>query len=422
MTLGYNDIARMLIEHVGTNCQQTCDEATISEGQGGVTLALDGTGGYFGNSNVRQKMIQGVSSGTQPVSASDFFGGQGFGIVPQGTDRPSSIGSNGGAYSTRRYTLPFLLGMFLQDKLIATKFMASQFAIELTLEQASACIFAPTASGFTVSPTYVIGNVALLPEMLVFDTVFDETFVQGLENGGVMYKFASWRQYATTLNSANINFAIAERSRWIKAIFVMQKRATPTFTTDSGACYFDTSLNGQSTLQSFQMRAGGKFYPPSPVELSSNGSAITNGGSEAHIELAKALRSYNDKRLSSSVNTERWAIQNAAGVLHDQDYKTSIISTSAVGVPTLKIVESSLNAFCGTLGSQMFIMAANFDSSTRGELNGLNGEEQNSISFVANWKSPQVMGTENTPASVIAYTYFDSVFILGANNTAKLVE
>jgi hypothetical protein len=418
---GYNDIARMLIEHVGTNGQQSADESTIAEGQGGVVIDVDSTGGYYGNSNVRQKMVQGVSVGTQPVSAADFTGGTGFSSIPQSTVRPSAIGDNGGAYTTRRYTMPFLLGMFLQDKLIATKFMASQFAIELTLEQPQACIYAPVVGGGS-TPTYVIANVALLPEMQVFDSVFDETFVEGLENGGVMYKFASWRQYTTSLNSSNINFAIAERSRWLKAIFVVQKRATPSFSTDQGACLFDTSLNGQSTLQSFQIRAGGKFYPPSPVECSPNGAAVSNGGSEAYVELAKALRSYNDKRLSSSVNTTRWALQNASGVLHDTDYKTAIGSYSAAGVPNIVNVESVTNAFCGNVGSQMFIMASNFDSSSRGELAGLNGEEQNSIQFIANWKESQVSGAANVPVQIIAYTYFDSVFILGANNTAKLVE
>lgn len=317
--------------------------------------------------------------------------------------------------------MPFALGMLLQDKLIATKFMASQFAIELTLEQSAACIFASVA-GNGNPPTYVISNVALLPEMLVFDSVFDETFVEGLENGGVMYKFASWRQYTTSINSANINFAIAERSRWIKAIFVMQKRSTPTFTSDQGACLFDTSIL-QSSLQSYQLRAGGKFYPPSPVECTVNGGSRSNGGSEAYIELAKALRSYGDKRLSSSVNTTRWAVQpGTAGILHDQDYKTSIQSVDANGVPTVRTLESDTNAFGGNLGSQMFIMAANFDSSTRGELAGLNGEEQNSISFIANWKESQVGGTGSSTASIVAYTYYDSIFILGANNTAKLVE
>ena len=417
---GYNDITRMLIEHVGTNGQNSCDESTIAEGQGGIITELDGAGGYYGLCNVRQKMIQGLDNAL-PVAASDFFGGTGFGNVPQSTDRPF-VGGNGGSYVTRRYTLPFALGMFIQDKLIATKFMASQLAIELTLEQPSACIFAPHASGFTASPTYTIGNVALMPEMQSFDQVFDEAFVEGLEKGEVNYKFASWRQYTTSLNSANINFSVTEKSRWIKSIFVMQKRATPTFITDQGACYFDTSLNGDSTLQSYQFRAGGVFYPPSAVELASNGSSVTNGGAEALTELQKALRTYNDKRLSSGVNAQRWAIQNAAGVLHDTDYKTSIITTSAVGIPSLKVVESATNAFCGTVGSQMFVMAANFDSSSRGELSGLNGEEQNSITFMANWKQPQVMGSENTPASIVAYTYFDSVFLLGANNTAKLVE
>jgi len=301
--------------------------------------------------------------------------------------------------------------------------MASQFAIELTCAQAAEAIFMPYSNGaITANPTYVISNVALLPEMLVFDSVFDETFVEGLENGGVMYKFASWRQYITSLQSANINFSIAERSRWIKAIFAVQKRSTPTFIADQGACYFDTSANGQSTLQSFQFRAGGKFYPPSPVETASNGSAVSNGGSEAYIELSKALRTYNDKRLSSSCNTTRWAIQNAAGALFDQDYKTSITGIASNGVPTVAILETANNAFSGTVGSQMFIMATNFDSSTRGELAGLNGEEQNSISLVANWKGNQQLGGAGTPTTFIAYTYYDSVFILGANNTAKLVE
>ena len=418
---GYNDITRLLIEHVGTNSQNSVDESSIAEGQGGVCTDIDSTGGYMGLCNVRQKMIHGVSEGTQPISASDFFGGTGFGSVPQTTDRPFT-GGNGGTFSTRRYTIPFALGMFIQDKLIATKFMASQFAIELTLEQPAGCIFAPHAAGFSVSPTYTISNVNLLPEMLLFDQVFDETFVQGLESGGVMYKFSSWRQYTTSVFAANVSFSIGERSRWIKAIFTVQKRATPTFTTDQGACYFDTSVDGQSCLQSFQYRAGGKFYPPSPVECSPSGSAISNGGSEALLELQKALRTYNDKRLSSSMNTNRWAIQNAGGVLFDQDYKSSILTTSAIGVPTVKNVETVLNSFCGSVGSQIFVMAVNFDSSTRGELAGLNGEEQNSITLNANWAKQQQTGAASTPSSLVAYTYFDSVFILGANNTAKLVE
>jgi hypothetical protein len=79
---GYNDITRMLIEHVGTNAQNTMDESTIAEGQGGVALGVDSTGGYFGNCNVRQKTIQGLSAGVVAANASDFTGGQGFSAVP----------------------------------------------------------------------------------------------------------------------------------------------------------------------------------------------------------------------------------------------------------------------------------------------------------------------------------------------------
>jgi len=73
----------MLIEHCGTNTQGSMDEATISEGQGGVVTDSDGlNGGYFGLCNVRQKYVHGVSKGIIPGSASDFTGGFGFSSVP----------------------------------------------------------------------------------------------------------------------------------------------------------------------------------------------------------------------------------------------------------------------------------------------------------------------------------------------------
>jgi len=114
---GYNDVTRFLIEHVGTNSQNSMDESTIAEGQGGVVTDIDGSGGYFGNCNVRQKFIHGVSEGTTQTDASDFRGGAGFGSVPNGTDQ-ATVGGNGGTSRVRRYTIPFALGMFIQDKLV----------------------------------------------------------------------------------------------------------------------------------------------------------------------------------------------------------------------------------------------------------------------------------------------------------------
>jgi len=93
--------------------------------------------------------------------------------------------------------------------------MASQLAIELTLEQAQGCIFTPpsTVTGFTstapaftipppiaangfvigapqtytssTTPTYGVGNVNLIPEIMQFDASYDEMFLQGLRDGGV---------------------------------------------------------------------------------------------------------------------------------------------------------------------------------------------------------------------------------------------
>ncbi len=64
--------------------------------------------------------------------------------------------------------------------------MASQLAVEITLENAaSAMIFkkGPTFTG--VTPTYSITNVNLIPEIMEFDSSYDALFLKGLRDGGV---------------------------------------------------------------------------------------------------------------------------------------------------------------------------------------------------------------------------------------------
>jgi hypothetical protein len=69
--------------------------------------------------------------------------------------------------------------------------MASALAIELTLEQPSACIFtipgesSGGVANVTVAPTYAVGNINLIPEILEFDASYDSMFLQGLRDGGV---------------------------------------------------------------------------------------------------------------------------------------------------------------------------------------------------------------------------------------------
>jgi len=92
---------------------------------------------------------------------------------------------------TRRYQVQFALGLFTQDKLIPTKFMASQLAIEITLEQVNNCVFASSATPANWTSfqqqalTYAVGNINLIPEILEFDSSYDEAFLRGLQTGGM---------------------------------------------------------------------------------------------------------------------------------------------------------------------------------------------------------------------------------------------
>jgi hypothetical protein len=251
----------------------------------------------------------------------------------------------------------------------------------------------------------------------------DEMFLKGLRDGGVPIKFSSWHTFIFSAgNSSNVNLLIQERSRSVKALFAVQRRAQPDFQYDDGATFFDTSSNGQSTLQSFQFRIGGRYFPAAPVQCSTDvGSAISNGGCEAYIELQKALNVVGDYRLSTPCNVSRWALQNAAGTLQEYDFKDNLggfVYNADVntGVPVFSPIESAANSFSGTLGSQCFAMAVDLETSNGVEISGLNAEEQSDIALIANWKSGQSVG-----APIIeVFTYYDAMIVLRENNVSFL--
>lgn len=313
----YNVIVRQLTEWTGTNQQGSYDQTSINEGIGGVVAGLEGcfqnisglglnvaagnTPLSVQNVNVRQKYIQGVDMTTQAtitaasvISAIDT-GNTGAGIVPNasapgtgaavGTAITPIVSSGGGAlhptvtggHSVRRYQIQFALGIFNQEKLIPTKFMASQLAIEITLENAAACMYYQPSSlaiqpssglmttfgvASSVLPSYIVSNVNLIPEILEFDASYDEAFLKGLQTGGVPIKFCTWNNYRFSNNGvSSINLQIQERSRSVKAIFCMQRRDPPAFSSDSGASFFNTSTAGAacpSTFQEYQYRIGGR--------------------------------------------------------------------------------------------------------------------------------------------------------------------
>lgn len=422
--INYNVIVRSLTEWTATNGQGTFDQTSIAEGIGGVTIDTDSTTPpYHGNCNVRQKYVHGIStiSGSTPAN---FTGGASFGPVPQATDWVTTS-PNGTVGVTRRYQVNFALGLFTQDKLIPVKFMASQLAVEISLEQAPACIFVAAKAGETGAPTYAVGNVNLIPEILEFDASYDSMFLQGLRDGGVPLKFASWHTYIfSSANSSNVNLLVQERSRSVKALFAVQRRAQPTFVVDSGATFFDTAIAGSSTLQNFQFRIGGRYFPAAPVQCSGNvGSPCSNGGAEAYVELQKALNIVGDYRLSTSCNASRWGVQGpTSGFLQEYDYVTSLTGYSTTGNPAIQVVESTGNAFCGSLASACFAMATDLETSNGVEISGLNAEEQSDIALIANWKSGQVTGGAAQPSSLEIYSYYDAMIVLRENNVRFSVD
>ena len=423
--LNYNVIVRALTEWTATDQINTMDQTSISEGIGGVVVGQDITGTYTGLVNVRQNYIQGISKATAfPAVAANFTGGAAVGPVPNSLNTlPGVTVPSGAEACTRRYQVNLALGLFTQDKLIPVKFMASQLAIEITLEQPTACMFFQNLETQTVSvqPTYFVGNVNLIPEILEFDASYDAMFLRGLREGGVPIKFSSWHSFFfSSGSSSTINLQIQERSRSVKALFAVQRYPQPQYFVDNGSLLFETCSNGFGSLQQYQFRIGGRYFPAAPVQTATTtGSSTTNGAAEAYIELQKALNCVGDYRLSTSCNVTRWGIQ---GLDTTYDFTRSIGSFQGVGKPNFNVFTTKNNFFGTTVGSQCFAMAIDLETSNGMEISGLNAEEQSDISLIAQWSAPQVSGSFATASAIEVYSYFDAMIVLRENNVLELIQ
>jgi hypothetical protein len=426
--LNYNVIVRCMTEWVSTNQINTMDDCSIADGIGHYIFGADQIGN-LGLLNTRQTYIHGVQNVT-PAAAANLTGGtQVNAVVPNGVNPlPGVVVPAGALTATRRYQVSFALGLFNQDKLIPVKFMASQLAIEITLETAQGSMFYTwfdTRFGTNDNqPTYYVGNVNLIPEILEFDASYDAMFLRGLREGGVPIKFSSWHSFFfSSAQSSSINLLIQERSRSVKAIFAVQRQAQANLSFDNGATLFDTSANGQSSLQTYQFRIGGRYFPAAPVQTSTTlGSAVSNGGAEAYLELQKALNCVGDYRLSPSVNTLRWALQNDAGLLNIYDGNLSFLGYLGLGQSDAVFTTSGANAFSGNLPSACFAMAIDLETSSGMEISGLNAEEQSDIALLANWTSPQVTGGFGQASSLEVYSYYDAMIVLRENNVLELIQ
>lgn len=434
----YNTIVRCLTEWTANSPHMTMDQSTINEGIGGVVMeypnntivpAAAGIATYATPTNVRQKFIHGVGS-VNSVTSGALIAGTGIAGKQGASNAPPGYTAIG-SYTpiTQRYQIQLALGLFSQGKYIPTKFMASQLAIEITLEQSQFCLFTDTtstgASVTATTPTYGVGNVTLLPEILEFDPSYDAIFLKGLQEGGVPIKFSTWNTYIfTTAAQSNVNLNISERQRSVKALFVVQKRSQPTLNADNGATFFDTYASGTSSLQQYQFRIGGRYFPGQPVQCCSQvGSALNNGGAEAWLELCKALKIVGDYRLSTPANITRWAIQaSASGELPESDFNHTILyQTSTTGCPVYMATTSGfpatvINGSSGTAGSSCFAMAINLETSNGVDISGLNAEEQSDISFMATWKNNQIT------ANLEVYSFVDSMLVLRENNMIELIK
>lgn len=439
--INYNVVVRALTEWTGTNQTGVMDQTSIREGIGGVTVGFTDVSGASppksaGLVNVRQAYIQGIDNTNCTATTAIPF------VIGSGTNRVPNTGTNfagattTGQYTvTRRYQVSLALGIFNQDKLIPTKFMASQLAIELTLENANACIISWGSGSSGATPTYSVGNVNLIPEILEFDASYDAMFLKGLQSGGVPIKFSSWHTFIfSTAGSANVNLLIQERSRSVKSIFAVQRRSPAVIATDSHAFLYDSSTSN-NTLQNYQFRIGGRYFPAAPVQTSNViGGRVSNGGAEAYVELEKALNTVGDYRLSTNNNVVSWAspvynnpitlsgIPGGGTTLNEVDYACSIIAYTDGGSPDPIQCASPGNgnaasAFYGNSGSGTFTMSTSLETSNGMEISGLNAEEQSDIALIANWSASQ-----QSSFVFEVYTYYDAMLILRENNVLELIQ
>lgn len=298
-----------------------------------------------------------------------------------------AYGGSGGSTSTKRtYCLNLLSGLLTAKKLIPLKWMASQLAIEITLNTEAAAML------YTGSPVYSLSNVNFIAEMLEFDSTYDQAFYMGLQAGGVPIKFSSWHYHSFNLSGSSNVFQIHERARSLKAAFaVIRSTYTNSGLTDSDRFFHDVAAtydanppstglitqSGTGKVTQFQWRVGGRYYPAQPVNAD-------NGGAEAFVELLKTVNTLGDYTTASNITPLNY---------------TSFGTTGANGA-----------------GSK-FIMACEFENTDAqpGTIAGINAEEQSDIALTVT----SAASASNKRLDV--FMHYDCLIIVKDGNTVDLI-
>lgn len=169
-----------------------------------------------------------------------------------------------------------------------------------------------------------------------------------------------------------------------------------------------------------------RYFPAAPVQNSLGTASTTpNGGAESYVELAKAINTLGDFRLSTSVNSVRWANNPAAidftaatahTYLQEYDFDQGLVGYKQTGAPVMKFVPSAVSAVSGDVGSQCFCMAIDLETSNGLEISGLNAEEQSDISLIARFSQMQGSGF-----AYDVFTHIDSMIVLKENNVKVIL-
>jgi hypothetical protein len=390
------------------------DQTSVSEGIGGKIKQNVITGSAF-TTTAYPHSSRSLMHGFYTINTTSFY-------------VPTAIGTT----AIRRYQFQLNLGLLQQSKLLPTKWMASQLAIELTLAREEDCII--IASGYgatgasttvTMGPKYQIQNFNMIPEILEFDASYDNMFLKGLQEGGVPIKFSSWHTYQFSHpGGLTANILIQERSRSVKSIFTVIRRQASTLANDSGALLANLASTNQ--LQSYQYRIGGRYFPASPVQVNA-GDQYDNGSCEAFVELQKALHTIGDGRLCTNVSALNWApkylvpsgipASNGATSLAESDYTYGAASDGSFAVRNTAADNNQGGVPALGLPSGCFCFSTNLETSSGMEISGLNAEEQSDISLNMRW-------TGTAPAAgdfvIETYVFYDAMIVLRENNVFNL--
>jgi hypothetical protein len=315
-----------------------------------------------------------------------------------------------------------------QDNLIPLKFMASQLAIELTLENPQVCIYQSgtwnlssssagtgTAAVFasTVTPTYSVSSFNLIPEIWEFDSEYDSMFLQGVNQGGIPIKFSSWHTFQyPTLGGSSCRLQVNEGVKSIKSMFCIQTYMPPDITYDSHGSIESSGVS--SFMVNYQWKIGNKYYPPSPVQGKLEKFNATNHGCEAFVELQKALKTLGNSQISSEINTIRWAIPMSTIKNNLLDYDANFetyTSTGGISATYPTLPES------GVFGSACYAAAINLENTNGVDISGCNAQDTAEIAFIGQWSSAQ-----NSTYTLTVFVYYDAIFVLKPNNVVELIQ